>query len=100
MADSGRHAKVRLTEVSRTLSNTSSVCPQKDSNLRTWLRRPCSCTEILTCANLGAVAGTFFRVATKHSAYSRRSRMHKLASAISCPIEASQWAFDHWSRDG
>jgi hypothetical protein len=37
---SGRHEKVRLTEVSRTASNVSSRCPQKDSNLRTWLRRP------------------------------------------------------------
>jgi hypothetical protein len=37
---SERNEKVRLAEANRTNPNTRSRCPQKDSNLRTWLRRP------------------------------------------------------------
>src|SRR5713226_9596827 len=36
----GRHGKMLNAEVSGTISISGSECPQKDSNLRTWLRRP------------------------------------------------------------
>ena len=39
-ADSGRHGKMPNAEVKGITSASGWGCPQKDSNLRTWLRRP------------------------------------------------------------
>ena len=36
----GRRGKILNAEVSGMISISGSRCPQKDSNLRTWLRRP------------------------------------------------------------
>jgi hypothetical protein len=43
-------------------------CPQKDSNLRTWLRRPPGCTEMLTHYGPDGKARTDVRVASRPSA--------------------------------
>jgi hypothetical protein len=50
-------------------------CPQKDSNLRTWLRRHPGCTEMLTHCAADGKARTDVRVALKPSAKRCRSRV-------------------------
>jgi len=67
-----------------------SQVPQKDPNLRTWLRRPPGCTEMLTQRNPAGKPRAYVRDAPRPSAKRSRSRVRSRKQVFVKAGECSQ----------
>src|SRR3984957_6689991 len=74
----GRRGKMLNAEVSGRISISGSRCPQKDSNLRTWLRRP-----VLYPLSYGGQA-------TRQGYQSAAAVVTSAPDTITCPLRQDQ----------